>query len=59
MTPQHCTRLPVVLWPKADWDNAILVLNRLLQTDKNNLEYNKDVVQCYYFKRDYEKQWKV
>ena len=40
---------------QADWDNAILVLNRLLQTDKNNLEYNKDVVQCYYFKRDYEK----
>lgn len=40
---------------QADWDNAILVLNRLLQTDKNNLEYNKDMVQCYYFKRDYEK----
>jgi lipopolysaccharide biosynthesis regulator YciM len=40
---------------QADWDNAILVLNRLLQTDKNNLEYNKDMIQCYYFKRDYEK----
>ena len=40
---------------QADWDNAILVLNRLLQADKNNLEYNKDMVQCYYFKRDYEK----
>ena len=40
---------------QGDWDNAILVLNRLLQADKNNLEYNKDMVQCYYFKRDYEK----
>ena len=40
---------------QADWDNAIIVLNRLLQQDKNNLEYNKDMVQCYYFKRDYEK----
>ena len=40
---------------QADWDNAILVLNRLLQTDKNNLEYNKDMIQCYYFKRDFEK----
>jgi tetratricopeptide (TPR) repeat protein len=40
---------------QADWDNAILVLNRLLQADKNNLEYNKDMIQCYYFKRDYEK----
>src|SRR6478735_2884554 len=40
---------------QGDWDNAILVLNRLIQTDKNNLEYNKDIIQCFYFKRDYEK----
>jgi tetratricopeptide (TPR) repeat protein len=40
---------------QADWDNAILVLNRLLQADKNNLDYNKDLVQCYYFKREFEK----
>ena len=40
---------------QGDWDNAILVLNRVLQADKNNLEYNKDMVQCYYYKRDYEK----
>ena len=39
---------------QADWDNAILVLNRLLQADKNNLEYNKDMIQCHYFKRDFE-----
>jgi tetratricopeptide (TPR) repeat protein len=40
---------------QADWDNAILVLNRALQHDKNNLEYHKDMIQCYYFKREYEK----
>lgn len=40
---------------QADWDNAILVLNRALQADKNNLDYQKDLVQCFYYKRDYEK----
>lgn len=40
---------------QADWDNAILVLNRLLATDKNNLDYNKDLIQCYYYKKDFEK----
>ena len=40
---------------QGDWDNAILVLNRLLQNDKNNIDYNKDMVQCYYYKREYEK----
>ena len=40
---------------QADWDNAILVLNRALQADKNNLEFQKDIVQCFYYKRDYEK----
>ncbi|HJW31214.1 MAG TPA: hypothetical protein VJ508_18430, partial [Saprospiraceae bacterium] len=30
---------------QGDWDNAILVLNRLLQADKNNLDYSKDIVQ--------------
>jgi len=40
---------------QADWDNAILVLNRALQADKNNLEYQKDLVQCFYYKRDFEK----
>jgi tetratricopeptide (TPR) repeat protein len=40
---------------QADWDNAILVLNRVLQTDKDNLEYQKDMIQCYYYKRDFEK----
>ena len=38
-----------------DFDNAILVLNRALMQDKNNLEMQKDLVQCYYFKKDYVK----
>lgn len=40
---------------QADWDNAILVLNRALQLDKNNLEFQKDLIQCFYYKRDFEK----
>ena len=38
-----------------DYDNAILVLNRALQKDKNNLELQKDLVQAYYYKRDFAK----
>ena len=38
-----------------DFDNAILVLNRALMMDKNSLEMQKDLVQCYYFKKDYVK----
>lgn len=40
---------------QADWDNAILVLNRALQQDKNNLDFQKDLIQCFYYKRDFEK----
>src|SRR5215211_2222989 len=36
-----------------DWDNAILVLNRALQADPNNLDLQKDLVMSYYYKRDY------
>ena len=36
-----------------DFDNAIVVLNRALQQDKNNLEMEKDLAMCYYLKRDY------
>ena len=39
----------------ADWDNAINVLNRLLVIDKNNLDYNKDLIQCYYYKKEFDK----
>lgn len=38
-----------------DYDNAIIVFTRALQQDKNNLELQKDLVQSYYLKRDYEK----
>src|SRR6476620_8942749 len=37
----------------ADWDNAILVLNRALQQDPKNMELQKDLVLAYYYKRDY------
>ena len=38
-----------------DFDNAIIVLNRALQTDKNNLDMRKDLAMSYYYKRDYLK----
>jgi len=38
-----------------DFDNAIIVLNRALQNDSKNLEMQKDMVMCYYLKRDYVK----
>jgi tetratricopeptide (TPR) repeat protein len=40
---------------QGDFDNAILVLNRALQQDKESLDLQKDLIQCYYYKRDYEK----
>lgn len=36
-----------------DFDNAAIVLVRALNQDKNNLEMQKDLVMCYYLKRDY------
>lgn len=38
-----------------DFDNAIIVLNRALLQDKDNLEMQKDLVMSYYYKRDYTK----
>jgi Tfp pilus assembly protein PilF len=38
-----------------DFNNAVIVLNRALQLDKNNLEMQKDLVMSYYYKRDYAK----
>jgi len=38
-----------------DYDNAILVLNRALQQDKNNLELQKSLVMAYYHKREFDK----
>ena len=38
-----------------DFDNAIVVLNRALQMDKNSLDLQKDLVMTYYLKRDFVK----
>lgn len=38
-----------------DFDNAIVVINRGLQQDKNSLELQKELIQCYYYKRDFVK----
>jgi Tfp pilus assembly protein PilF len=38
-----------------DFNNAIIVLNRALQYDKNNLEMQKDLVMSYYYSRNYIK----
>ena len=38
-----------------DYNNAIIVLNRALQIDKNSLELQKDLVQTYYLKQDFAK----
>ena len=41
-----------------DFDNAIIVLTRALQQDKDNLEMQKDLVMSYYLKREYQKALK-
>src|SRR5436190_3027438 len=38
-----------------DFDNAIIILNRALQIDKNSLDMRKDLAMSYYYKRDYIK----
>ncbi|ANE52182.1 tetratricopeptide repeat protein [Flavisolibacter tropicus] len=38
-----------------DFDNAILVLNRALQSEPKNLELQKELIMAYYYKRDYVK----
>src|SRR5262249_14380576 len=40
---------------RGDFDNAIVILNRALQLDKNNIDMQKDLAMSYYYKRDYEK----
>jgi tetratricopeptide (TPR) repeat protein len=42
-----------------DFDNAIIVLNRALQNDRDNLEMRKDLAQAYYHKRDYAKAMEI
>lgn len=38
-----------------EFDNAIVVLVRALQSDRDNADMQKDLVMCYYYKRDYAK----
>ena len=40
---------------QGDFNNAIVVLTRALQADKNNIEMQKDLVMSYYYKQDYQK----
>ncbi|MBO9594684.1 MAG: hypothetical protein J7599_17405 [Niabella sp.] len=38
-----------------DMENALLVLNKAAQTDKNNIDVQKDLALAYYYKKDYAK----
>jgi Tfp pilus assembly protein PilF len=38
-----------------DWDNAVLVLNRAIVNDPENLDLQKDLAMTFYYKRDYVK----
>lgn len=40
---------------KGDYNNAILVLNRALQSEPNNVEYKKDLAFAYYLHREFPK----
>lgn len=40
---------------QGDFANAILVLNRALQTEPGNVEMTKDLAQCFYFTKDFNK----
>jgi len=40
---------------QGDFDNAILVLNRALESDRNNRDLQKDLVLANYYKRNYAK----
>ncbi|HEU0063761.1 MAG TPA: tetratricopeptide repeat protein, partial [Flavisolibacter sp.] len=51
-TPQQTAR---TFMRSGDFDNAIVVLNRALQQDPNNLDMQKDLTLAYYYKRDYAK----
>ena len=40
---------------QGDFNNAVVVLTRALEKDKNNLDLQKDLISSYYLKRDYDK----
>lgn len=51
-TPQEIARSFMM---KGDWNNAILVLNKALESNPNNLELRKDLALSYTYKRDFSK----
>jgi tetratricopeptide (TPR) repeat protein len=55
-TPQETAR---AFMRSGDFDNAVLVLTRALQADKNNLELQKDLALSLYYKRDYTRSLDV
>ena len=40
---------------QGDFDNAIVVLTRAVQLDKNDIDIQKDLTMSYYYNRNYEK----
>ena len=44
---------------QGDYENSILVLNRALQQDPNNLEMTKDLLFSHYLKRDFAKALEI
>src|SRR5215203_6932427 len=42
-----------------DWDNAILVLNKALQSDPRNLELSKDLAFAYLYDKNYRQALEV
>ena len=55
-TPQETAKSFVM---SGDFDNAILILSRALQTDQKNLSLMKDLAMAYYYKRDFAKAREV
>lgn len=44
---------------QGDYENAILVLTKALQTNANDLQLNKDLLFAYYVKRDFAKAMEI
>ena len=40
---------------QGDFDNAIIILTRAVQLDKNDMDIQKDLTMSYYYNRNYEK----
>ncbi|MFL5810489.1 MAG: tetratricopeptide repeat protein [Flavisolibacter sp.] len=55
-TPQETAR---GFMRTGDFDNAILVLNRAIQQDRNNIELLKDLALSYTYKRDFAKALEI